>query len=324
VDNKRIYSYITVATICLSLWVQTAMAGNLIHGRWKASAATMSVSTSRYVTWLSGDADSSEKDAYNVACTQAKQETPGAVVLGFGRQLPGAVSQFQGRRSPKTLAEVQRTLVAYANGLSTCSDGAKGWILVAQTSSDHLNDPVLASEFGAVWANLVLTVREQTSDTRVEVRGGSDIEPGWGSYEAARAWTESYADAAPKTLLIAPSADGCPQQLGGSKCANGWTIEGLAYLTWGIDAEHQVYPQVYHYKGAQARQWAVIAQEAIRQGLTPLFGGIMTQDRACSRPGVHCTQTGNTPEVSLAQINSAFAELGIDISLSKVTDIGWG
>ena len=90
------------------------------------------------------------------------------------------------------------------------------------------------------------------------------------------------------------------------------------------DAEHQVYPQVYHYKGAQARQWAVIAQEAVRQGLTPLFGGIMTQDRACSRPGVHCTQTGNTPEVSLAQINTAFAELGIDISLSKVTDIGWG
>lgn len=322
--NKLVHKNQAVALIAFVLF--SLLSQRTVLAMWVSYGPTAkpgSVTTSRYVTWLSGDAASSTKVAYDTACAQATEEVPGVVILGFGRQLPEGVSQFRGRRSPKSLDEVRATLVSYADGLRSCSRRLGSWSLVAQTSNDHLDDPVLAIEQGKIWAELIRATSTDMPPT-VTLYGGSDIEPSWGSYEAARSWVEGFSNSLSGRLILGPSADGCPLSGGQGPCNNGWSAEKMADLVWGVDPATRLYPQIYHYKGAQARQWANIASVAVKMGLEPSIEGVMTQVRACSRPGTSCDQTGIDPKTAMSQINEAFSERGLSNPPLYATDIGWG
>lgn len=281
------------------------------------------VTTSRYVTWLSGNSGSSSTVAYDTACLQASTERPGVVILGFGRQLPEGVSQFRGKRSPKSLSEVRATLEAYSRGLAECSRHLGQWSLVAQTSNDHLNDASLGYSQGVDWAGLIVESSKDMPDS-VTLYGGSDIEPSWGPYEAALAWVQGFHSVISGKLVLGPSADGCPRTAGDGNCNNGWTASEMANLVWGVDPDVRLYPQIYHHKGAQAKQWANIAAVALANGLNPSIEGVMTQVRACSRPGTSCPQTGIGPETALSQMAEAYFEAGLLFPPLYATDIGWG
>ncbi len=281
------------------------------------------MTTSRYVTWLTGDKNVSKEQAYSVACSQASTERPGVVILGFGRQLPEGVSQFRGRRSPKSLDEVRETLVSYARGLSECSKSLGEWSLVAQTSNDHLEDAALGFQQGKVWASMISDV-SGAMPTAVSLYGGSDIEPSWGSYEAALAWVEGFYSVISGRLILGPSADGCPKTGGDGGCNNGWSAAKMANLVWGVDSSTRLYPQIYHHRGAQAMQWANIATTALSLGLTPSIEGVMTQARACSRPGTSCRETGISHQTALEQMQAAYRDAGLTNPPLYATDIGWG
>ena len=189
-------------------------------------------------------------------------------------------------------------------------------MLILATSNYRLANPAEAARFGGQWAEMIARVE---SPERVTVYGGTDLEPGWGSFPAATAWVGSYR-ASGQVLVSNASADGCPRTGTIGRCANGWTVDGLAELVWGGDG--LALPQIYRHDGVQAEQWGVLARRWAATGGRPRFAGAMTQHRACEQVrNANCPQLSLTHDDARRQLASAVGDL---TPIPVGTDVGWG
>jgi hypothetical protein len=264
-------------------------------------------SRSWYVSWAQKP-DAVEK-AEGLGCEEGERANAGVVFLGYGRQRDGGPSGFRSGVVPyERIAEVT---AAFAKGLERCSSGE--WVLAAMTSNHKLDDVAMAGRFGTEWGELAKRSQQLFDGDRVEIAAGSDVEPAWGPYEAARAWSEG-AHATGARLAYTPSADGCPTE-GDRPCANAWGIGSLAYLMWGIDADAVVMPQVY--RDVMARQWGRIAEAWESSGGEARFAGALSQRGACLVTGQKpCLSIG--PKKSQALLSAA---LGREVPAGS--DISW-
>jgi len=285
-----------------------------------APAAESPVATSRYVNWLALPDDESDATTFRLACSAARSDGSGVVVLAFGKQVDGGVTGFGPPGTMRSYVKVQRTVTAYAQGLASCSDSP--WTLAVATSNFELYDLDRAAALGALWQQTVTAVANSaTRPDRVTVVGSLDLEPGWGGSAAAKAWVDAYRTEGPVPLVANASADGCPQQGLEGVCANGWTVGDLAEMVWGGPGSAAV-PQVYREDGAQARQWMVLARTWAARGGTPVFAAVMSQRRACRQVrDRNCPSLSIPPRVALDQLRTALGELA---PVPAATDIGWG
>jgi len=272
-------------------------------------------SSSRYVDWLTGDVDRDVRSSHDRGCRAAGRGESGPLVLAFGRQVEGAgVRGFAGPEVLRPYSLVAAVVAGYRDGLLAC--GASSVLLVAATSNYGLDDVSEAASSGAAWASLVASVGSRDG---VEVAGGVDLEPGWGSLAAGSAWVGAFRSSG-LPLYSNASADGCPLAGPGGACANGWDTFSLASLVWGGDGA--AIPQVYRRDGAQARQWAVLARQWAAYGGVPRFVAVMSQQRACRQvDDPNCPSLSQSPEQALAQLR---AELDGLVPVPGATDVGWG
>jgi hypothetical protein len=288
--------------------------------RFEPTIDTSSVTVSHYVNWLyQPDADDITT---RIGCTQAAG-APGYVFLGLGRQVPGGSTAFgwDGRR---TMADgLRHAIKVFTTALNDCAKGGKSFVVVPMTSNYHLDDVALAGSFGTEWGALIESLRADERLAHVEINGGWDVEPSWGSPVAARAWVDAYRLQTASALISGPSADGCPFGPGRLTCNNGWSIADLAYVSWTIPGS-VVLPQIYTPSGSMARQWANLADVAFEQGLTPAFGGPLVQAIACAERT--CDGTANDAATSYRQLREALdaSRLSKDLPLPGASDIGWG
>ncbi len=278
------------------------------------------VTVSHYVNWLyQPDADAITA---RIGCTQAAG-APGYVFLGLGRQVPGGSTAFgwDGRR---TMADgLRHAIELFSKSLNDCAEGGKSFVVVPMTSNYHLDDKDLAASFGTEWGDLIESLRNNDRLAHVEILGGWDVEPSWGSPAAARAWIDSYRLRTASPIVTGPSADGCPFGPGRVTCNNGWTVADLAYVSWSIP-DSVVLPQIYTPSGSMARQWANLADVAFDLGMKPAFGGPLVQALACAERT--CKGTANDAATSYRQLREALdasRQSGV-LHLPGASDIGWG
>ena len=282
---------------------------------WSPSSSAVTWSSSRYVTWMTGDTVESARVSRALGCRAAGRGESGPLVLAFGRQVDGGGTRgFAGPGVLRTYAEIASVVAGYRDGLSEC--GAVGVLLVAATSNYALDDVSEASMFGAAWASLVSSIGSRAG---VEVAGGVDLEPGWGSLAAGSAWVAGFRSSG-LALYSNASADGCPLSGAGGACANGWDTFSLASLVWGGDGA--AIPQVYRRDGAQAHQWAVLARQWAAYGGVPRFVAVMSQRRACGQvDDPDCPGLSQSPVEALEQLRAALDGVAL---VPGATDVGWG
>lgn len=299
--------------------LSSAIGANLlavaVAGIVDGGGSEMVLTTSRYISWMTGSTEADAATARDLACESP--DTGGVVLLAFGKQVEGGTRSFDGAEALYGYEHLAAVSAAYAEGLSVCT--SKTWTLAIATSNYLLNDPARALSYGIAWERMVAEVAARGIE-RVAVVGGIDLEPGWGGVGAALAWLQGYRSGG--TALVAnASADGCPQQGRRGGCANGWTVELLAQMVWGR-AGDAVLPQIYRKDGAQARQWGVIARNWTAAGGEPVFAGVMTQVRACELVrNENCPSLSLDPQGALEQLNR---ELGGEDRVVFATDVGWG
>jgi hypothetical protein len=271
--------------------------------------------SSRYVNWMTDDLVRDQETSYRLGCRGGERGESGVVVLAFGRQVAaGGTRGFAGPGVLRPYAQIAAVVAAYRDGLVEC--GAGPMVLAVTTSNYELYDAAEAAGFGVLWRELVESIDDVGA---VRVEGGTDLEPGWGGLAAARAWVEAYKSTG-LVLYANASADGCPSGGAGGGCANGWNTSALAELVWG--GSGVAVPQVYRRDGVQAEQWAVLASVWSRTGGVPVFGGVMTQHRACKQvDNSNCPQLSQPHDVAREQLSRALGGL---FEVPVGTDVGWG
>jgi len=273
------------------------------------------VTTSRYVNWMTDDLAQDREVSYRLGCRGGERGESGVVVLAFGRQVTaGGTRGFWGPETLRPYSQIAEVVAAYRDGLVEC--GAGPLVLAVTTSNYELYDETEAAGFGSAWLALVSSIADRGA---VRIEGGSDLEPGWGGLAAARAWVSAF-KATGRVLYSNASADGCPLAGSGGGCANGWDTTSLAELVWGGGGV--AVPQIYRRDGAQARQWRVLATHWSRLGGVPLFGGVMTQYRACKQvQNASCPQLSQPHDLAYAQLRRLLDD---GVVLPVGTDVGWG
>lgn len=271
--------------------------------------------TSRYVNWLTDDVARDREVSYRLGCRGGERGESGVVVLAFGRQVAaGGTRGFAGPGVLRPYAQIAEVVAAYRDGLAEC--GAGPVVLAVTTSNYELYDVSEAAGFGVRWRELVESIPDAGG---VRIEGGSDLEPGWGGLAAARAWVGAF-KATGRVLYANASADGCPLSGAGGGCANGWDTASLAELVWGGGGV--AVPQIYRRDVAQARQWKVLASLWSRSGGVPVFGGVMTQHRACKQvQNENCPQLSQPHDVAREQLQRLLGGL---VPVPVGTDVGWG
>jgi len=271
-------------------------------------------SKSRYVHWMTTDVAADAAFADRLGCESAKAGEVGPVLIAFGRQVAGGGTRgFDGPLVLRPYEQIRQVAAGFRDGLSRC--GFRG-VLVVATSNYRLDDPSEAAAFGQEWAALIGSVGDTDA---VRVFGGTDLEPGWGGLEAARAWVTAYKSSG-LVLYSNASADGCPLSGHGGPCANGWNTSALAELVWSNGGV--ALPQIYRLDGAQADQWGVLARLWASTGDVPRFAGAMTQVRACRQvKSSNCPQLSLPPLAAREQLQNAVGDLSV---IPVGTDVGWG
>jgi hypothetical protein len=185
----------------------------------------------------------------SAACDTAKRVQRGVIVLSFGAPTATGTTGFG---KALTYQQITQTGQAWAAGLAECGTGP--WEVAISTSNSGSVTAFNGYSGGARWAQLVEETAS-TSDPRVTISGGVDIEPGWGPPGQARAWVDGFVAAGNRRLWNFGSADGCPQTyLTKLTCNNGWTIDDVIWVSSRAGANVVAMPQLHTQSGSLARQ----------------------------------------------------------------------
>lgn len=312
--RTRRFTPLLTLLLAHGLVVASLLGFGVLRGQASAAGYSTGSTQSRYVAWMTGDLETDTGAAQGAACRETAGG--GVVLISYGKQVAGGTRSFEDADTLFTYAHLRDVALAYAGGLIECRGGA--WTLAVATSNYKLEDPERATEYGLAWQRMLIELTDRAPDG-VKIVGGIDLEPGWGSVDAAHAWVSAYT-AGPVPLVANASADGCPTRGVGGRCANGWTVDDLATMVWE-DPTGTALPQIYRTDHAMAQQWGVLARTWIRRGGTPRFVGVMTQVRACHWVGIRrCTGLDLDPEAARTALQALLPE-GIEVPAA--TDVGW-
>jgi hypothetical protein len=257
------------------------------------------------------------------ACEMAQRVSRGVMVLSFGKQVSGGTNGFGKKISNNDVIEVSR---AWASGLAEC--GAGPWEVAVSTSNSGGVTVENGFDGGARWAQLV----EETArlaDPRVVVSAGVDLEPGWGPPGQARAWVDGYVASSGRRLWNFGSADGCPQTyLSRLTCNNGWTIDDVIWVSSRAGSQVVAMPQLHTQSGSLAKQWAVLAERAVKTGEPMRIAAVGVQTAACAQVRGGCPTTGESAWNSWAKLRGLLdarsATRGMPLGAPRDIRWGWG
>ncbi len=191
--------------------------------------------------------------AYTLGCNQGKYDAgfnpvvDSEVVLDFG----GPSGSGDGTLN---YSAIESASEQFALGYYVCTGGDTTSVLRLGLGTNNSAD--VTYNDGVTWANTVKVVANWVSTHltgQVVIIGANDIEPGWSSFSAAKAWVQGFIAGGGKLYLNFGSADGCPPY---GSCNNGWTQDNVYYVSWYAPPALPA-PEIYNYQMAQ--QWASIS-----------------------------------------------------------------
>ncbi|MDQ2983647.1 MAG: hypothetical protein M3R70_06960 [Actinomycetota bacterium] len=247
---------------------------------------------------------------YGEGCNQANATPHARVVLGFGQPWSNGSTygtNVFGSNTFRSLAQIESAAKAWLQGFWDCAPlGA--YVRLGIGTSNYRGATGFAH--GRAWANMIdrlnAFINAPPSYASMEsARGASDIELGWNTPAASRAWVDGYASAyaSPSLYWDYGDAAGCPPY---GNCANGWTQEDVYHVAWGVAPAYPL-PQIYceacysgDTRGGQSRQWQRLSLygHTNHAGHAMEFVGAMTQWAAAGRC---CT---NAPAQGWSQLSA--------------------
>lgn len=266
---------------------------------------------------------------YDLGCNRSRAKIAGPIALIYG--MPVVVNGAQGASlyngADATVNQIRDAAKQFVQGYRDCAINAPLIILILSTTNFGGN---VTNAHGQAWANMVDAVATWTIgqgyQQLVNVQGGSDIEPGFNTVAASRAWVDGYDVAGDRGMYALASADGCPQAddgVGNGLCNNGWRQGDLLYVSWLVQSALGI-PQIYTNTASQAKQWRYIklyGVVSLSRAMT--LQGALTQRNACLEVGC-AADIDNTAAQGWQQLQDQLnADVRTAQSLRWSTDISW-
>jgi len=248
---------------------------------------------------------------YNEGCSQGAANEAGIIVLDFGQPSyqGGTYGTILFNNLFASLDQITIASEAFLRGFWDCSPYNGPFITLALGTSNYHGDTTY--DHGRAWALAVNMVGSwivaNNLGSQVTVAGASDLELGWNSASASRAWADGYTSSHEYFYYDYGDAAGCPQvaTTGNGSCNNGWKQSDILYVAWNEEPALPL-PEIHTTNGSQARQWySLTLYSYLHPGR---FGrmisvGSFTQYAACQTSD--CTGTKNTPAQGWTQLWAA-------------------
>ena len=284
--------------------------------------------TSRYMATVDGPT------LFNEGCSQGQAADSGFAILDFGEPwfqngTYGTIV-FDGVGSFASTAQIEAAVEQFLNGYWTCSPTSTFLRLGIGTSNFH---GATSTEHGQAWGGMVAAVSTWISTppsfaSQEAARGANDLEMGWNSAAASRAWADGFSGATSLPYYDYGDCEGCPTGgavLGvpGAVVNNGWTQEDVWYVAYGAPSAYPV-PEIYLTSGINAAQWQQLSLYGyINHASALFFVGALTQFQACLSGG-GCPGADNTPSQGWSQLSNALnGDARTAQTLDWVSDITW-
>jgi hypothetical protein len=313
---------VLVATLLAAFWLLAA--DNQVARAQTAPAAT----TSRYMATIDGST------LYNEGCSQGRAAENGIVVLDFGQPWVQGGSYgtilYDARGSFASIAQIEYAVEQFLRGYWVCSP-TNTFVRLGIGTSNYRG--ATGAAHGGAWGALVdavaaWIVSPPSYASQEAARGANDIEMGWNTPAASRAWVDAYAAASSTPYYNYGDCEGCPTggavlPIPGRTINNGWTQEDVWYVSYGVTPAFPL-PEIYLTNGVNAVQWQQLSLYASENhGRALYFLGAMTQYQACVAGG-GCPGADNRPSTGWTQLSGALnSDSRTAQRLNWSTDISW-
>lgn len=298
-----------------------------LHAHGVALAAPPAT-TSRYMSTVDGPT------LYNEGCSQGRAADNGFVILDFGEPwlqngVYGTIL-FDAAGTFASTDQIEAAVEQFLSGYWACSPGTTFLRLAIGTSNFH---GATSSAHGQAWGGLVSAVSAWISTppsfaSQEAARGADDLEMGWNSAVASRAWADGFSAATTLPYYDYGDCEGCPTGSGvsgvpGAVVNNGWTQEDVWYVAYGAPSAYPV-PEIYLTDGVNAAQWQQLSLYGyINHAGALFFVGALTEFQACLAGG-GCPGANNTPDRGWSQLSSALnSDARTAQTLDWVSDLTW-
>ena len=284
--------------------------------------------SSRYMATIDGPT------LFNEGCSQSQAAEDGIIVLDFGEPWfqDGAYGTilFDAPGSFASTTQIEQAVEQFLQGYWACS-ATTTFARVGIGTSNFRG--ATGSGHGQAWAGLVDAVAAWIASppsyaSQEAARGAIDVEMGWNSPAASRAWVDGYAAATQTPYYNYGDCEGCPASgavlpIPGRAINNGWTQEDVWYVAYGAAPAFPL-PEIYLTNGVNAAQWQQLSLYANENHGAPVFFlGTMTQFQACEVGG-GCPGANNSPGAGWTQLFGALNSDGRTAQqLNYSTDITW-
>ena len=265
---------------------------------------------------------------YGEGCNQANAIPQARVILDFGEPWWNGSAYgtiIFGSNTFRSVAQIETAAEAWLEGFWDCAPPGT-YVRLGVGTSNYRGATGYAH--GRAWANMIDRINSFISSppsyaSMETARGASDIELGWNSPAASRAWVDGYASAysSPSLYWNYGDAAGCPPY---GSCSNGWMQEDVYYVSWGVPPALPL-PQIYceacyagDTHGGQSKEWQRLSLYGYTNhaGRAMYLLGAITQWAAAGRC---CT---NTPAQGWSQLwNDLNSDARTAQQLESSTDV---
>jgi len=297
--------------------------------------------TSRYMSTVD------QGTLYALGCNQWGEN--GIAVLDFGQpQLIGTAygtRLFDANQTVVTIAQIELAMRSWISGYWSCSTSGSKIYVAAGTNNFVGTTGTVNADHGNAWAEMINRLNDWVGSqgwwSRVGVRGASDIELGYSSAAAARAWAEGYDELGHYAYYNFGDAQGCPPYDGGNGWCDldaaqpfnpniDWALEDVWYVSWGLQHAYPL-PEIYclvcppgsgDTNGGNAAQWYKMSLYSyLNHGYRMRMVGSFTQCQAEIDEMGPCT---NTPGDGWQQLYDKLnSDPRTDQELPYSTDVTW-
>jgi hypothetical protein len=290
--------------------------------------------TSYYITGISTTA------MYDLGCQLGRRDSSLAgtqtnvVFLFYGKPAKNTSGVFGTRildpnSTFASVTQIRDTAQQFGRGYWACTGGDKSSQLRVAVSTSNFGSQT-TREHGIAWANMVKEVHQWFINNGYSGQalavGGNDMELGWNTPIATRAWADGYNSVANRRPYFnVGDAAGCPplnNSNDGNACGTAtyptWTATDVRYISWSVAAASP-FPQIYSNSGIHARQWQWISANVGWMD----FKGALSQSAACQQNGCD-GELDNTPQQAWQQLWDTLNSVqGTADSFEWLSDVSW-
>jgi hypothetical protein len=283
--------------------------------------------TSRYMTTVDGTT------LYNEGCQQGQAAEDGIVILDFGapwvQNGTYGTILFDARGTFASTAQIEFAGEQFLSGYWDCAP-SDTFLRLGLGTSNYRGST--SAEHGQAWASMVDTLNGWINSppsyaAQEDAHGAIDLEMGWNTAGASRAWVDGYAAVSGTPYYNFGDCEGCPSAgavlpMPGRTLNNGWTQEDVWYVSYGVQVAFP-FPEIYLTNGVNAAQWQQLSLYAQTNHDSPMyFMGVLTQFQSCQSG--RCPGTNNRPDDGWAQLNGALnSDSRTAQTLNWSSDITW-